>query len=127
MKYLCVGYYDQDRMDTLSKAEADAVMGECPPCMEELYNSGKVRLMAGVDAEAKVMRRVNGEVKITDSPAGERHRMIGCAFLVEAWDMADAIRVASLHPTTRIRAGEQLGWRLGISPVHYFEEREGRG
>jgi hypothetical protein len=127
MKYLCVGYYDQDRMDALSKAQVDAVMGECPPFMEELYQSGKVRLMAGVDAEAKVMRRVNGEVRITDSPGGERHRMIGCVFLVEARDMADAVHLASLHPTTRIRAGEELGWRLGISPVHYFEERGGKG
>jgi len=113
-------------MEALSGTQVDAVMSECPPFMEELYNSGKLMLVAGTDAEAKVLQRVGAEVKVTDSPAGERHRTIGCVFLVEAADMAEAIRVASLHPTTRIGAGEQLGWRIGISPVHSLEERGSR-
>jgi hypothetical protein len=124
MRYLCVGYYDREKMDALPKATIDAVMSECPPFMEELYNSGKVFLVAGTEPEAKVLRRVGGEVRIADGPLRGGHEMIGCVFLVEALDIADAVRVASLHPTTRIAAGEQLGGRIGISPVHYFEERE---
>jgi hypothetical protein len=123
MKFLCVGYYDRDRMEALSEAQVDAVMSECPPFMEELHDSGKIMLVAGTDAETKVLRRAGAEVRVTDSPAGERHRTIGCVFLVEAADMAEAIRVASLHPTTRIGAGEQLGWSIGISPVHSIDER----
>jgi hypothetical protein len=124
MKFMCVGYYDQEKMDALSGAQVDAVMGECPPFMEEFYGSGKVLLVAGTDPEAKAMRRVGGRVQVTDSPRGGGREMIGCVFVVEAPDLADAIRVASLHPTTRIGAGERLGFRLGISPVRDFEERE---
>lgn len=36
MRYLCVGYYDREKMDALPKATIDAVMSECPPFMEEL-------------------------------------------------------------------------------------------
>jgi len=124
MNFLCVGYYDQEKIDALSEAQLKAVMGECPPFMEEFYDSGKVFLVAGSDAEAKVMRRVGGEVRITDSSTGGGRESVGCVFLVEALDIADAVRVASLHPTTRIAAGEQLGFRLGISPIHSLEERK---
>ena len=124
MKFLCVGYYDQEKMDALSETQVDAIMSACPPFMEEFYDSGKVFLVAGTDSEAKVMRRVGAEVKISDNPKRGRDQTIGCVFLVEARDIADAIQVASLHPTTRIGAGEKLGWNIGISPVHYFDERE---
>jgi hypothetical protein len=99
-------------------------MSECPPFMEEFYNSGKVSVMAGVDREAKVLRRVGGKVESADSAVGETLESVGCVFLVEALDIEDAIRVALLHPTTRIGAGEHLGFRIGISLVHSFEERE---
>jgi hypothetical protein len=122
MKYLCVGYYDQDRMDALTQAQVDVVMSECPVLMEEFYDSGKVSLVAGTDSEARALQRVGGEVRETVGAKGGRHGTVGCVFLVEALDMEDAIRVAKRHPTTRIEAGEQLGWRIGISPVHYFRE-----
>lgn len=35
--------------------------------------------------------------------------------------MDEAVRVASLHPTAQVPAGEQLGWRMEIRPVHYFQ------
>lgn len=124
MKYLCVGYIDQKRVEALSKDQVEAVMSECPAFMAEFYDSGKVLLVAGTDPEAKGMRRVDGKVKITDGPAGEAREAIGCVFLVEATDIEDAMRVASLHPTTRIAAGEKLGFRIGISPVNYFEEKD---
>lgn len=123
MKYLCAGYFDQEKMDALSKAQIDAFMSECPPFMEEFYNSGKVSLVAGTDSEARGLRRVNGEVKVTSGPVGGGHETIGCVFLVEARDIEEAMCVALLHPTTRIGAGEKLGFRLGISPVHSFDER----
>ncbi len=124
MKYLCVGYIDQRKMDALSKAQVDAVMSECPAYMEEFYDSGKVLLVAGTIPETKSMRRVDGKVKITDGPTGGADEAIGCVFVVEATDIEDAMRVASLHPTTRIAAGEKLGFRIAISPIHYFEEKE---
>lgn len=123
MKYLCIGYLDKKKMDALSKAQIDTAMSECPAFMEEFYDSGKVLFVAGTPTEIKSMRRVDGRVNITDSPAAGAHEAIGCVFLVEATDIEDAIKVAALHPTTRIAAGEKLGFRIGISPVHYFEDR----
>lgn len=47
--------------------------------------------------------------------------MIGSAFLIEARDMEEAIRVATLHPTAQVAAGEPFGWGIEIRPIHYFE------
>jgi hypothetical protein len=122
MKCLCVGYYDNEKMKIQSQEQIDAFMSECPPFMDEFHKSGKVLLVAGTDAEAMGLRRVGGEVTVTDGSVGCGHETVGCVFILEARDMEDAVRVCRLHPTTRIAAGEKLGFRIGISPVHSFDE-----
>lgn len=124
MKYLCLGYFDPKKMDARPKAEIDAVMSECQPHLEELYKSGRVMIDAGLAPESKCLRRVNGKVTVIDGPFTETKEMIGSAFLIEAQDMEEAIRIASLHPATQIGAGEQFGWGIEIRPIHYFEKRE---
>lgn len=123
MKFLCVGYYDQAKMDALSRAEVDSLMSPCPAFMEELRRSGKVPLVAGTEPEARVLRRVGSKVEVCTGPANEGRDTVGCVFLIEARDMDEAVQVALLHPTTRLVEGEHLGFRLGISPVYHFEER----
>ncbi len=49
--------------------------------------------------------------------------MVGGVFVIEAADMGDVIRTASLHPIFQVDAGEHLGWRLDIRAIHHFEKR----
>ena len=127
MKFLCLGYFDPEKMNALPKAEMDAVMAECRPHMEKLYATGRVILDAGLGDEAKYVRRVKGTRSITDGPFTEAKEMLGGTFLIEAADMEEAVRLASLHPTTQVGAGERLGWRLEIRPIHYFEMPRSEG
>jgi uncharacterized protein (TIGR02246 family) len=122
MKFLCLGYFEPAKMDALSKAEADAVMGQCWPLMEGVYATGQVRVDAGLEMGSKVLRRANRKLKVTDGPFVETKEMIGSAILIEARDMEDAIRVASLHPCLLVEASEGLGWGIEIRPIHYFKE-----
>lgn len=124
MKFLCLGYLDHEKMDSRPEAEINAVMRLCQPHLEEFYISGQVIMDAGLALESKCLRRENGKVTITDGPFTETKEIIGSVFLIEAQDMEDAIRVASLHPTTQVGEGEQFGWRLEIRPIHYFEKKE---
>ncbi len=121
MKYLCIGYFDAEQMRTRTKNEIDAVMAECQAHLEVLYASTRVLCDIGITEENTFLRRENGNLTVTDTSAGKRSEMIGGAFLLEAQDMDEAIRLASLHPTTQVLAGEQLGWRTEIRPVHYFQ------
>jgi hypothetical protein len=124
MKYLCLGYLDPEKMNARPKAEIDVVMSECQPHVEELYRSGHLLVDAGLALENKCLRRVDGKVRITDGPFIETKEMIGSAFLIEAQDMEEAIRVASLHPTAQVSAGQQFGWGIELRPIHYFEMDE---
>ncbi len=122
MKFLCLGHFDREKMDALSKAELDAVMGPCMPHLEALYATGQVLLDAGLDVQTTHLRRADGKVVVTAGATPGPREAIGSAFVIEARDLEDAIRVASLHPTVQVAAGERLGWRLELRPIHHFEE-----
>ncbi|RBP85486.1 hypothetical protein DFO70_1401 [Cytobacillus firmus] len=124
MKYLCLGYFNPEKMDALPKAEIETVLSECQPHLKELYKSGQVIMDVGVDLEVKCLKRMNGKVEVTEGPFAKTNEMIGSVFIIEALDIKEAIRVASLHPTTQLDAGEQFNWRIEIRPIHYFEKRE---
>lgn len=120
MKFLCLGYFSPERMEARPSAEIEAVMRECEPHLAELYRQAPVVADVGLMADAKCVRRVRGEVTVGDGPFVGGHAMIGSVFLIEAADIEEAIRLAALHPTIQVHAGEQLGWGLEIRPVHYF-------
>jgi hypothetical protein len=124
MKFLCFGYFSSEKMNVLPKGEIEAIMSECSPHLQKFYMSGQVMMDVGVETEFKSLRRENGDIKITDKALVEFDERIGSVFLIEANDMEEAIRIASLHPTTQLDAGEQLGWRIEIRPVQYFEKSE---
>lgn len=124
MKFLCLGYFRPDKMNDRSKGEIEAIMSECSPHLQQFYNSGQVMMDVGVEKVVKSLRRENGKVKVMNNHLVETNEMIGSVFLIEANDMEEAIRIASLHPTTQLDAGEELGWRIEIRPVHYFKKSE---
>jgi hypothetical protein len=78
----------------------------------------------GLEASMKQLKRESQEISITDGPVMASKEVMGSAFVIEAVDMEDAVRIASIHPTTQVPEAEALGWRLEIRPVHYYRERE---
>ena len=121
MKYLCVGYFDPIKMDRLDPVEIDALMASCLPHMEQLRETGRMLLVAGTDTSAKHIKKINDRIEISEEANQENAAKIGCVFIVEAGDMSEAVRLASLHPTTQVEAGEKLGWWTEIRPIHFFE------
>ena len=124
MRYQCLGYFNQEKMDALPKEEVEAIMMECQPYLEELYKSGHVLVGGDVEQEVKSLQRVDGKIQVDNVRLGKTKKMIGSAFIIEAQDMEEAIRVASQHPTVQVSKGEQLGWEIEIRPIQYFEKRE---
>jgi Uncharacterized protein conserved in bacteria len=121
MKFLCLGYLNARKMDALPKEEMDAVMSQCPPHLEKFYQSGRVIMDAGLAKEAASLRQIDGKVKVLDGPFTETKEMIGSAFIIEAENMEQAVRIAALHPTVQVEAGEALEWGIEIRPIHYFK------
>jgi hypothetical protein len=121
MIFLCMGYYNAEKMDARPRAEIEAIMSECQPHIENFYDSGEVLLDAGLETESKSLRRIGGKIIVTDGPFTETKEMIGSIFIFEAENMDEAIQLASLHPTTQVNRGEEFDWRIEVRPVHYFK------
>lgn len=124
MMFLVTGYFNADKMNEKTDLEIDQIMATCEPYLQELYASEQVLLDMGLEASMKQLKRESQEISITDGPVTASKEVMGSAFVIEAVNMEDAVRIASIHPTTQVPEAEALGWRLEIRPVHYYRERE---
>ena len=115
MKYLCLAYGDQKKMETLSKAEFEALVAKCGPMDEELRRSGQVVLTHSLEWATTTIHTQNGKQIVTDGPFVESKEKVGGLFILEARDLNEAIRIASMHPAARL--GEDRGWALEIRPI----------
>ncbi len=120
MRFLCLGYFDKKAMDARPKAEIDAYMRRCEAPLANLYKSGHMIVDAGLGLETASVRTVKGKLTATDGPFVETREVVGGVFLIEARDMDEAVRVASMHPAAQM--GEEFGWGIEIRPVTAFHE-----
>ena len=126
MQYLCIGFFNQDKMDALPQDEIDAIMQECQPPLEKLLNSGSLLVDAGVEKEVKILQRVDGKIQIFENLFAEHKRVLGSFFKRSITRITDEIHIASMHPTVQVAIGEQLGWEIEIRPIHSFEMKESK-
>jgi hypothetical protein len=121
MKYLCLGYYDAEKFDTLSDSEQAAIASECQRYDEALRKSGHLVAVASLQHRtAATLRPGNGRTSVLDGPFTESKELIGSYFIIEAKDMNEAIRVASLHPAANW--GEHLGFAVEVRPIEMMEQ-----
>ena len=118
---MCIGYFDAEKMGTRAPHEIDSIMVQCQPHLDRLYASGRVLCDVGISEGARSLKRVNASLKISDAPARESVETIGGVTLIEARDIEEAIKLASLHPATQLPVGEELGFRMEVRPVNYFK------
>ncbi len=117
MKYLCLGYSDVDTFDREPHPELDALMPECLAQCKVMRATGKVveeEALAGRKA-TKSIRPRNGRPYVTDGPFVETKEQIGAFFIIEAADIDEAVRIASLHPGAL--CGEKFGFGIEVRPI----------
>ncbi|MGE5128069.1 MAG: YciI family protein [Sphingomonadaceae bacterium] len=110
MKYLCLVYMDERRLEEVDD-------NECMDCGEGLRASGH---MIGGEAlqsvqTATTVRVRNGRVSVTDGPFAETKEQLAGFYMIEAKDLNEAIQVAAKIPPARVgsievRPVRQLGF-----------------
>ena len=115
MKYICLGYSDEQQWETMSERERNALMDACFAYDDVLRKNGHV---VGGEAlqsarNATTLRWTNGKVLITDGPYAETKEQFGGILVLEARDLNHAIQLMSKHPgvqagTSEIRPAEDL-------------------
>jgi hypothetical protein len=114
MRYLCLCYEEEAKVNAMPRGEWDAIVLEVEAYNKELRKKGHLiaaQALQSVQA-AKTVRVRNGAVSTTDGPFAETKEQLGGYFLIEAKDLDEAIRVAS----------RLVGARLGCIEVRPTRE-----
>lgn len=115
MKFLLLAYGDRTKMEALSKDEFESLVAQCRVHDEELRATGQLLAVDSLEWTTATLQPRGGRTIVTDGPFAEVKEQIGSVLVVEARDLADAVRVASLHPAAKL--GEDLGWKVEVRPV----------
>jgi hypothetical protein len=108
MKYLCLIYDEEKKLEQMPKSEGEAFMGEYFGFTEGIKKSG--HYLGGNALQpvqtATTIRVRNGKVSTTDGPFAETQEQLGGYYLIEATDLNDAIQIAAKIPSARIGSVE---------------------
>ena len=92
---------------------------------QALRGSGHLLSVASLGSSRKSVSITprDGKPVIRDGPFAEAKEVLGSFFLIEAKDMDEAVRVASLHPAARL--GETVGWGVEVRAIDFYDAPSG--
>jgi hypothetical protein len=108
MKYLCLFYGEEQKLDAMSKPDADRLTDDCLSYDDVLAKSGHLVLAQALQSvrTATSVRVRDDEVDVFDGPFSETKEQLLGFILIEAKDKNDAINVASNSPLARLGTAE---------------------
>jgi hypothetical protein len=103
MEYLCLVYQDDKKLSALSEAELDSIVAGCIAWIEDLEQTGRHVLSAGLQSvrSAVTLHDSNGRISATDGPFAETKEHLGGFTIIRARDLNEAIAIASKLPAMR--------------------------
>jgi hypothetical protein len=104
MKYMCLIYYDDKKLDAMPKSEFEALVDEALEYDEELQKTGNSLARGALQSveTATSIRIHGGKISVTDGPYIETKENIGGIVIIEARDLNEAIQMASKLPPARL-------------------------
>ena len=103
MKYICLGYYDKDKHESMTEGEQHAMFDTCFEYDDHLRANGH---WAGGEAlqpaeNALTLYWKNGKVATTDGPYAETKEQLGGLLVLEARDLNQAVQLIAQHPALK--------------------------
>lgn len=97
MKYLCLVYLDESRLDELPDAE-------CVAYDRSIRDSGQCIASEALQSvqTATTVRVRNEKLVVTDGPFAETKEQLAGFYMIEAADLNEAIQVAAKIPPARV-------------------------
>ena len=104
MKYLCLAYEEEKKLNDLSKSEWSALRKETLDYVAELRKNGHYLQSAALESVqlSTTVRVRNGKLATTDGPFAETKEQLGGIVLIEARDLNEAIQIAAKWPSARL-------------------------
>jgi hypothetical protein len=104
MKYLCIAYEEQKKLDDLTPDQWQALRRETLDYVASLRTSGRLIITHALQSAttASTVRVRGGTTAVTDGPFVETKEQIGGFFLIEAKDRHEAVDIAAKWASARI-------------------------
>ncbi len=104
MKYLCLVYVDEKKLEAMSPTESQALDDESLGHDNMLKKSGHFLAAHALEPvkKAATIRVRAGKVSITDGPFAESKEQVGGFILIDARDWNEALEIASKIPVARM-------------------------
>jgi hypothetical protein len=114
MKYLCLVYLDEKRLDELPDED-------CVDFDTAIRKSGHCSASEALESvkTAATVRVRKGKVSVTDGPFAETKEQLAGFYMIEAKDLNEAIQLASEIPPARVGSIE-------VRPIRPIRETVGR-
>lgn len=108
MKFVCLGYMEAGKFETMSESERNVFVDRCFAYDDVLRKNGH---FVGGEAlqsarTAVTLRYRNGKVSPTDGPYAETKEQLGGILILEARNLDHAVELMSKHPGVREGAFE---------------------
>lgn len=104
MRYLCLAYEEEQKLNALSRSEWEALRQETLDYVEALKQSGHLidtqPLQSATTSRTVQVR--DGKLTVTDGPFTETREQLGGYFLIETADFDEAVEIASNWPSAHI-------------------------
>lgn len=104
MKFLCLAYEEEEKLNALSQSDWQELRRETLSYVDSLAKNGHListHALQGAGTAATVQIR-DSKLSVTDGPFVETKEQVGGFFLIEARDRDEAVRLASGWPSARI-------------------------
>jgi len=103
MKYICLGYIEPGKFESMPERERNALVDACFAYDDLLRKNGHFAGGEGLQPpnSAVTLRDRGGKVSVTDGPYAETKEQIGGILILEADDLNHAIQLMSKHPGVR--------------------------
>ncbi len=104
MKFLCLAYEEERKLNELTQEEWHALRRETLDYVELLRERGQLLAAHPLQSAttASTLRLREGQLSVTDGPFAETKEQIGGYFLLEVVDRDEALKLASRWPSARI-------------------------
>ncbi|MDE3201146.1 MAG: YciI family protein [Acidobacteriota bacterium] len=103
MKYICLGYYNKDALESRTEQEQNEMFDACFAYDDHLRANGHWAGGEGLHPAEDAMTVLwkDGKVTTTDGPFTETKEQLGGILILEARDMNHAVQLMSQHPSIK--------------------------
>lgn len=108
MKYICLGYIQPGKFESMSENERHVMLDECFDYDDTLRANGHFAAGEALQPPDAAMTLCwkNGRVVVTDGPYAETKEQLGGILVLEARDLNQAVHLISQHPGVRYGSWE---------------------